>query len=73
MTEDVAPKPTWQPLWLGCKACKHEWDDWLPSGVRLDVAIASLQSQRCPKCGLGMEELVIRSKPITPDTPKAQP
>jgi hypothetical protein len=24
-------KPAWSPIWLACKACLHEWDDWQPT------------------------------------------
>lgn len=67
MTE-AAPKPTWEPLWLGCKACGHKWDDWQPCMARLDVALACLRSLRCPNCGVGTAELVIRTKPLTETT-----
>jgi hypothetical protein len=58
------PKPTWEPLGLGCRACGHEWDGWQPSMVPFDVAVACLRAQRCPECRSGSEELVIRPTPI---------
>lgn len=67
MTEDV-PKPTWEPLWLGCKACGHKWDDWQPFMVPIDVWVASMRLQTCPNCGAGVRELVIRFKPIDETT-----
>jgi formate dehydrogenase maturation protein FdhE len=64
------PKPTWEPLWLGCKACGHKWDGWQPSMVPVEVFIANLEAQLCPECGAGLKQLLLRSTPlIGPDAP----
>jgi hypothetical protein len=64
VTVDVAPKPIWVPLWLACQACKHEWDDWQPCRVPVEVWAASMEAQHCPKCGEGLKRINFRSTPI---------
>ena len=56
------PPPSWVPQPMLCGKCGHEWDDWLPSGVSFDVAIAAIKSVRCPKCGT-KRGLLMRFKP----------
>ena len=65
------PKPTWEPLWLACKACGHKWDDWQPSHVPAETWIAHLRTHSCPKCGKGYSDhvLLLRTKPLSDDDP----
>lgn len=57
-------KPTWEPLWLRCKECHHEWDDWQPCHVPIRVWTTHIRLIRCPNCGRGSRALLMRTTPL---------
>jgi len=57
-------RPTFVPIWLACKACHHEWDDWQPQNVPIETWVAHVTTYRCPNCGAGKGDLLLRKKPI---------
>jgi hypothetical protein len=57
--------PTWEPIWLACKACKHAWDDWQPCDVPPATWIAHVKTYHCPECGKGRRYVLIRSMPLS--------
>jgi len=61
-------KPEWEPLWLACRSCKHEWDDWQPVFCRIDTWIAHVRSLHCPACGTDRRDIVMRRLPL-PEAP----
>ena len=46
--------PTWQPIWLKCRDCGHQWDGWQPCGVPAATWIAHAQTHHCPHCKDGV-------------------
>jgi hypothetical protein len=69
MTDEDAPthaeKPDWQPFWLACKKCGHEWDDWIPVHVPVEAAVAYMRSAyRCLRCNAGFDAMLWRSTPL---------
>jgi hypothetical protein len=58
------PKPRWEPIWLACSACHHEWDDWQPAMVPIDTWVAHCGTFQCPKCGAGKSDILIRTTPL---------
>jgi rubredoxin len=64
------PKPTWEPLWLRCGPCGHEWDDWQPCHVPILTWTAHVQALRCPKCR-ARRKLFMRMTPLTEATTQA--
>ena len=61
------PKPTWEPIWLACSACRHRWDDWQPCHVPIDSYVAYVRTFRCPGCGGGADVVTLRSTPLEPE------
>ena len=61
-------KPTWELIWLGCKACGHRWDDWQPSMVPVSTWVAHVGTYHCPICGKGGSDVLIRMQPLDPAT-----
>lgn len=62
-SDDTAnPRPVWLPIWLACRSCKHEWDDWQPNVVPLQTWIAHVKTYQCPQCGAGASRIVLRRK-----------
>jgi hypothetical protein len=57
-------KPTWEPIWLACEACGHEWDDWQPGMVPVETWAAHVRTCHCPKCGKGGAAVLMRTHPI---------
>ena len=57
-------KPTWEPIWLACCSCKHEWDDWQPCHVPIDTWVAHCRTYHCPKCGAGIGNILLLNKPM---------
>lgn len=53
------PQPRWDSIWLACRGCGHEWDDWSPAIVPVETLVAHWQSYRCPSCGCGYEDHTI--------------
>ena len=64
------PPPRFVPLWLACKKCKAEWDDWQPGFVRVEVWLAHVRSLRCPKCGRGLRSRSLRLRQRPLDDPR---
>lgn len=63
----MSDKPTWEPLWLQCKACGHQWDDWQPRYVPVQVWVAhikALAAMGCPQCR--HDSLYLRNQPLKP-------
>ena len=56
--------PTWEPIWLGCKRCGHEWDDWQPQMVPVATWVAHVRTYRCPECGARSGHIVLRVEPV---------
>ena len=56
-------KPSWEPLWLRCGPCGHEWDDWQPTHCPIPTWVAHVKTLRCPKC-LCKRKLFMRSTPM---------
>ena len=54
--------PTWQPIWLKCRECGHQWDGWQPCGVPAATWIAHAQTHHCPECKDGV--VCIRATPL---------
>jgi hypothetical protein len=57
-------RPSWHPIWLACKACKHEWDDWQPANVPLRTWAAHIRTFRCPNCDKGGRQVLWRARPL---------
>ena len=57
-------KPAWGPIWLACKACRHEWDDWQPAMVPIATWVAHVKTYHCPNCGKGARNVLIRRHPL---------
>jgi hypothetical protein len=55
-------KPSWEPLWLRCGPCKHEWDSLQPCHCPIPTWVAHVRSLRCPLCGA--KKLLIRMTPL---------
>jgi len=49
--------PTFTPTFLSCK-CGHEWTDYLPYNVRVELWSAAVELLRCPKCGAGSRKIM---------------
>jgi len=64
MSDDKVPQPVWSPLWLTCKACGYQWDDWQPIGVPLATWVAHIRTIRCRTCG-GRKSIFLRSAPLS--------
>jgi hypothetical protein len=58
------PKPTWRPIWLSCKGCRHDWDDWQPCHVPVETWCAHARTYHCPECGSDM--VLLRLTPLKP-------
>jgi len=58
-------RPTWEPIGLRCKSCRHDWDDWQPGNVPAATWIAHVKTYRCPRCGKGRRNILIRSQPLS--------
>jgi hypothetical protein len=63
-------KPTWEVIWLHCKACGHRWDDWQPAMVPIPTWVAHVGTYRCPNCGKGGDDVLIRMLPLDPAPPE---
>lgn len=59
------PAPTFQPIWLACKACGHKWDDWQPAHVPVATWVAHVRTYHCPKCGKGRRTVLLRQEPLS--------
>lgn len=57
------PKPTWEPLWLRCGVCRHDWDGWQPCHVPVPTYIAHIRALCCPKCGA--KKVLLRMTPLS--------
>lgn len=57
-------RPCWDPIWLACKACDHEWDDWQPGMCPIDTWVAHVKTYRCPHCGKRGRNILYRMKPL---------
>jgi hypothetical protein len=67
-------RPEFQPIWLRCAACKHEWDDWQPCHVPIDTWIAHVSTFHCPRCPADRATVMLRSQPPrTGDAPVSEP
>jgi len=64
----TAARPTWEPIWLACKSCRHAWDDWTPQDVPAITLIAHWKTYRCPACGKGGRSVLLRSMGAEPGT-----
>jgi hypothetical protein len=66
-------QPAFAPLWCACKACGHWWDDWQPVHVPVATWIAHTRTLRCPHCGKGQRNVLLRTTPLAekPDGPHA--
>lgn len=60
----MSEKPTWEPLWLRCKDCDLDFDDWQPCHVPIPVWLTHVRLIRCPHCD--GKELYMRSTPRRP-------
>ena len=60
-----AARPTWEPIWLRCRSCGNEWDDWQPIYVPVATWIAHVKTYHCPKCGKGRRNILIRLQPLS--------
>jgi len=59
------PPPSWQPIWLACKACRHEWDDWTSAYVPVATLVAHWHTYRCPACNnRGKRNVLLRTTPL---------
>jgi hypothetical protein len=56
--------PTWVPIWLACKACEHQWDDWQPCNCPIETWAAHVRTLHCPRCGKGSRHVVLRAEPL---------
>lgn len=61
--------PTWEPIWLSCRACTSAWSDCQPNGVSLATWIAHMETLRCPTCG-NTANVMLRTTPPDPDFDK---
>jgi DNA-directed RNA polymerase subunit RPC12/RpoP len=66
-------QPAFAPLWCACKACGHWWDAWQPVHVPVATWIAHTRTLRCPHCGKGQRNVLLRTTPLAdkPDGPHA--
>lgn len=55
-------KPVWAPIWLWCKKCGKPWDDWQPQNVPIATWAAHVKTYRCPHCGAGGRNVLLRTK-----------
>lgn len=62
-------RPTFAPIWLACKACGHAWDDWQPQGVPVATWAAHVSAYRCPHCGAGKGDVLLRRAPLDGGAP----
>jgi hypothetical protein len=53
-------KPTCVPIWLACRACNYQWDDWQPCDVPVATWLAHCRTWRCPACGKGGRNVLLR-------------
>ena len=60
----VRERPSWEPIWLVCKVCDHQWDDWQPSNVPAETWAAHVRTYRCPNCGKGGRRVLLRTRPL---------
>jgi len=60
-------RPTFVPIWLACRHCRHAWDDWQPQDVPVETWVAHVKTYRCPRCGADAGHVVLRAKPIEGD------
>jgi hypothetical protein len=59
------PPPSWAPIWLRCKSCGRDWDDWQPVMVPIKTWIAHCRTYRCPGCGADGKHIVVRQEPLS--------
>jgi hypothetical protein len=60
----MSERPTFGPIWLACKRCKHAWDDWQPRNVPIETWAAHVMTYRCPQCDAGKGDVLLRMKPL---------
>jgi hypothetical protein len=56
-------RPEFVSIWLRCKACGKDWDDWQPIMVPVTVWVAYVKTYRCPHCGAGGRNVLLRPRP----------
>ena len=61
-------RPTWEPMFLRCKSCRHEWDDWTPQNAPAKTIIAHWKTYRCPACGKAGGFVLLRFVNAEPET-----
>jgi hypothetical protein len=61
--------PAWAPIWLTCKACGHEWDDWQPCRCPIPTWVAHVKTYRCPICHKRGRNILIRMQPLEEGAP----
>ena len=57
-------QPTFGPIWLACIRCGYRWDDWQPQNVPIMAWAAYVETYRCPVCGAGAGNMLLRTKPL---------
>jgi hypothetical protein len=72
MADETRPKPTWTPIWLSCKQCRHQWYDFQPHLVPPATWIAHV-TYHCPACGKGGNAVLLRSTPLPAESESPQP